>query len=126
MEWNRPSFPRQKRPPSRVRHLSRQLGSGSLRADEIDLRRLVSHKLTAEGATQTEDVTRAFKETNAEFLAAVENGRLIGMCSRHELSALHGGRYGFSLFARKPIRELLGCSLLDSLAAVELSTEETS
>jgi hypothetical protein len=54
------------------------------------------------------------------------SARLIGMCSRHELSALHGGRYGFSLFARKPIRELLGCSLLDSLAAVELSTEETS
>ena len=29
------------------------------------------------------------------------------MCSRHELSALLGGRYGFSLFARDPISKHL-------------------
>ena len=29
------------------------------------------------------------------------------MCSRHELSALLGGRYGFSLWARDPIRKHL-------------------
>jgi serine phosphatase RsbU (regulator of sigma subunit) len=56
---------------------------------------------------RTEDVARVFAGTNIEFLAVLEEGRLVGMCSRHELSALLGGRYGFSLFSRDPIRKYL-------------------
>ena len=84
-----------------------QLGRGFLRADEVDLRQLVSHGFTTEANTQTEDVARAFTQANVEFLAVLEQGRLVGMCSRHELSALLGGRYGFSLFARNPIQKHL-------------------
>ena len=84
-----------------------KLGQGFLRADEVDLRQLVSHSFSAEASTRTEDVARAFTGANVEFLAVLEEGRLAGMCSRHELSALLGGRYGFSLFARNPIRKHL-------------------
>ena len=37
----------------------------------------------------------------------LDGQRLLGMCSRQETAALLGGRYGFSLWARKPIGEHL-------------------
>jgi len=83
------------------------LDRGILKAEEIDLRRLVSHSVAAQASAKTEDVARIFSETNVEFLAVLEGSKLAGMCSRHELSALLGGRYGFSLFARDPISKHL-------------------
>jgi len=83
------------------------LDQGILKAEEIDLRRLVSHSVVAQASAKTEHVARTFSETNVEFLAVLEGGKLAGMCSRHELSALLGGRYGFSLFARDPISKHL-------------------
>src|SRR5205823_11473309 len=41
------------------------------------------------------------------FVAVLEGHRLLGTCSRQEIAALLGGRYGFSLWARKPIRDHL-------------------
>ena len=84
-----------------------ELGRGILKAEEIDLRKLVSHSIMAQAGAKTEDVAHTFSETSVEFLAVLEGGKLVGMCSRHELSALLGGRYGFSLFARDPIRKHL-------------------
>jgi sigma-B regulation protein RsbU (phosphoserine phosphatase) len=84
-----------------------QLGRGILKAEEIDLRELVGHSNTVEASTKTEDVARTFSQTNVEFLAVLESDKLAGMCSRHELSALLGGRYGFSLWARNPIQKHL-------------------
>ena len=84
-----------------------QLGRSILKAQEIDLREFVSHSTTKQADTKTEEVARAFSETNVEFLAVLEGSTLVGMCSRHELSALLGGRYGFSLWARDPIHKHL-------------------
>jgi serine phosphatase RsbU (regulator of sigma subunit) len=36
-------------------------------------------------------------------MAVLDGERLAGICSRHRLSELLGGRYGFALWARKPI-----------------------
>jgi serine phosphatase RsbU (regulator of sigma subunit) len=36
-------------------------------------------------------------------MAVLDGERLVGICSRHRLSELLGGRYGFALWARKPI-----------------------
>lgn len=76
-------------------------------AEEIDLRELVGHSATVEGSTKIEDVSRAFADAAVEFLAVVDGGTLIGMCSRRELGILLGSQYGFSLWARHPIREHL-------------------
>jgi len=90
-------------PPPAIAALDR----GILKAEEIDLRRLVSHSVVTQASAKTEYVARTFSETNVEFLAVLEGSKLAGMCSRHELSALLGGRYGFSLFARDPISKHL-------------------
>ena len=54
-----------------------------------------------------ESVSEIFKSGSANFLAVLDGERLLGMCSRQETAALLGGRYGFSLWARKAIREHL-------------------
>lgn len=50
-----------------------------------------------------EAVFEIFKSGIANFVAVLDGKRLLGMCSRQETAALLGGRYGFSLWARKPI-----------------------
>jgi serine phosphatase RsbU (regulator of sigma subunit) len=54
-----------------------------------------------------ESVSEIFKNGIANFVAVLEGECLLGMCSRQETATLLGGRYGFSLWARKPIGEHL-------------------
>src|SRR5207245_6948693 len=54
-----------------------------------------------------ESVSDIFKRQVVNFVAVLEGERLLGMCSRQETAKLLGGRYGFSLWARKPTREHL-------------------
>jgi serine phosphatase RsbU (regulator of sigma subunit) len=81
--------------------------NGPLRADDVDLRTLVSHRTAVQANDTVESVFAAFPKRNVEFIAVLGASRLVGLCSRHQISELLGGRYGFSLWARKPIGEHL-------------------
>jgi serine phosphatase RsbU (regulator of sigma subunit) len=74
-----------------------------VRAESIDLRLLISHRTAAQANASVESVADIFKNGSVNFAAVLERQRLLGMCSRQEIAALLGGRYGFSLWARKPI-----------------------
>ena len=74
-----------------------------VRAESIDLRALVSHRSATQSAVSMESVSEIFKSGIANFVAVLDGERLLGMCSRQETAGLLGGRYGFSLWARKPI-----------------------
>jgi serine phosphatase RsbU (regulator of sigma subunit) len=76
-------------------------------AESIDLRGLVSHRTATQSSASTESVSEIFNNGTANFVAVLEGERLLGMCSRQEIAALLGGRYGFSLWARKPIAQHL-------------------
>ncbi len=78
-----------------------------VRAEAIDLRALVSHRTATPASASVESVAEIFKNGSANFIAVLNGQRLLGMCSRQETAALLGGRYGFSLWARKPIRDHL-------------------
>jgi serine phosphatase RsbU (regulator of sigma subunit) len=78
-----------------------------LRPESIDLRALIGHRTAIQADASVESVSEIFKRGPANFVAVLDNERLLGMCSRQETAALLGGRYGFSLWARKPIREHL-------------------
>ena len=54
-----------------------------------------------------ETVFETFKNGTVNFVAVLDGERLLGMCSRQETAGLLGGRYGFSLWARKPIGQHL-------------------
>jgi phosphoserine phosphatase RsbU/P len=78
-----------------------------VRAESIDLRVLIGHRTATQAGASVESVADFFKTGSANFVAVLEDQRLLGMCSRQETAALLGGRYGFSLWARKPIRNHL-------------------
>jgi serine phosphatase RsbU (regulator of sigma subunit) len=78
-----------------------------VRAESIDLRVLVSHRSATQGSASVESVADMFKTGSANFVGVLDGERLLGMCSRQETAALLSGRYGFSLWARKPIRDHL-------------------
>src|SRR6478736_10273197 len=78
-----------------------------VRAESIDLRALISHRSATPASASVESVAEIFKSGTVNFVAALDGQRLLGMCSRQETAALLGGRYGFSLWARKPIAEHL-------------------
>ena len=75
----------------------------SMRAEEINLRSLISHSVAVQISDTTESVFARFAKSQTEFMAVLDGERLMGICSRHRLSELLGGRYGFALWARKPI-----------------------
>ena len=78
-----------------------------VRGESIDLRTLVSHRTATQSAASMESVSEIFKSGIANFVAVLGGERLLGMCSRQETAGLLGGRYGFSLWARKPIGQHL-------------------
>jgi len=78
-----------------------------VRAESIDLRTLIIHINATQAGASVESVAEIFKTSSVNFVAVLEGQRLLGMCSRQEIAALLGGRYGFSLWARKPIRDHL-------------------
>src|SRR5215813_6846488 len=78
-----------------------------VRAEAIDLRVLIGHRSATQASASVESVADIFKTGSVNFVAVLEGQRLLGMCSRQETAALLGGRYGFSLWARKPIRSHL-------------------
>ena len=78
-----------------------------LRAESIDLRVLIGHRTATQAGAAVESVAEIFKSGSVNFVAVLEEQRLLGMCSRREIAALLGGRYGFSLWARKAIRDHL-------------------
>ena len=78
-----------------------------VRAESIDLRALVSHRTATQSVASMESVSEIFKNGIENFVAVLDGERLLGMCSRQETAALLGGRYGFSLWARKPIGQHL-------------------
>src|SRR5215831_9946506 len=74
-----------------------------VRAESIDLRVLIGHRTATQATAPVESVADIFKTGSVNFVAVLDGQRLLGMCSRQEIAALLGGRYGFSLWARKPI-----------------------
>ncbi len=78
-----------------------------VRAESIDLHVLIGHRTATQDSASVESIADTFKTGSVNFVAVLEGQRLLGMCSRQETAALLGGRYGFSLWARKPIRNHL-------------------
>jgi serine phosphatase RsbU (regulator of sigma subunit) len=73
----------------------------------IRIRDLVGHREAVEGDTPLEAVHKRFAETGRDFMAVLDGARLTGVCARREIATQLGARFGFALFARRPVREHL-------------------
>jgi sigma-B regulation protein RsbU (phosphoserine phosphatase) len=71
------------------------------------LRTLVGHALAVAANERIESVFDTFRREPHEFMAVLAGEQVLGLCGRRQLGMLLGARYGFAVFARKPIREHL-------------------
>jgi serine phosphatase RsbU (regulator of sigma subunit) len=70
----------------------------------IDWRTLVGHSEAVQGEEPTDTAFERFREHKQEYMAVLDGRRPEGICARREIGMLLGGRYGYALFARKPVR----------------------
>jgi phosphoserine phosphatase RsbU/P len=81
-------------------------------AAPYDWQALVAHARAVEATQSTDIAFDRFKMHGQEFMAVVEKGRPVGICARREIGMLLGGRYGYALHARKPVRSCMSPGLL--------------
>jgi serine phosphatase RsbU (regulator of sigma subunit) len=70
--------------------------------DLVELRTLVSHDRSVPASTTAEELQAAFERWNVDFIAVLDAGRMLGLCSRRQLAQQLSSRYGFALNARQP------------------------
>jgi hypothetical protein len=80
----------------------------------IDLRSLIAHSEWVDADQNLGQVHQKLSDHKVDFAAVLDQGQLLGLCSCSEIGMLLGHRYGYSLFARNPIRN----HLLDSYLQV--------
>jgi serine phosphatase RsbU (regulator of sigma subunit) len=73
----------------------------------VDLHTLIAHSEWVEANQYLGQVYKKFDDYKVDFMAVLDQGRLIGMCSRAEIGMLLGHQYGHSLYARNPIHHHL-------------------
>ena len=81
--------------------------AGNAMEPSDDLLALVDGHLAIDADTPVEAVGQQFSGTDRDFAAVCRAGRVIGLCSRSQVRARLGGRYGFALHSRAPIGEHL-------------------
>ncbi len=70
-----------------------------------ELRDLISHNNWVQADQSLGLVFQVFTNHDFDFMAVQEGGAVLGLCSRRDVGMSLGSKYGFSLFASKPVRE---------------------
>lgn len=87
-------------------------GPASSSTDNFDWQTLVAHAEAVQATEPTETAFDRFKSHGQEFMAVLDGRRAVGICARREIGMLLGGRYGYALHARKPVRACMAPGLL--------------
>src|ERR1700749_2362420 len=87
----------------------------------VDLRTLVGHTTSVPAEMTIEAAQAEFTRAKVDFLAVIDQGTLLGVCAQRELTQALGSRFGFSIYARQPVRTLLMASPM----IVRIATEVT-
>src|SRR5271156_1486315 len=88
---------------------------------KVDWRTLIGHSEAVQATEPTDTAFERFRGHNCEYMAVLNGSRPLGLCAQRAIGMLLGGRYGYALFARKPVQgHILPASLSVS---VEMSVE---
>ncbi|MGF1451491.1 MAG: ATP-binding protein [Opitutales bacterium] len=79
----------------------------ALGVGDTTLDSLVHHSTCVQGRTTLEHVQEYFADHDHKFMAVLEGGRVIGMCSREQIANLLAQPYGYSLYTRQAVRDHL-------------------
>jgi serine phosphatase RsbU (regulator of sigma subunit) len=84
-----------------------QPAPGSPQELHVDLHELIDHRHFVRGDDHLDQVQHRFAGIGAAYMAVLDEGRVVGLCSRHEIAQQLGSQYGFALFGRSPVRDHL-------------------
>jgi len=84
----------------------------------VDLRGLVGHGFWVPADQTVGEVFETFSAHDFDFFGVRDGDAVLGICSKRDVGMLLGSKYGFSLFAPKPIRK----HLLPQATCVTLGT----
>ena len=73
----------------------------------IDYREIVGHKSCVWAEQTIGEVVQVFAHHDFDFMAVLDGNTVLGLCSKRDVGILLGSKYGFSLFANRPIRNHL-------------------
>ena len=73
----------------------------------IDYREIVGHRFCVRAEQSIGEVVQLFAHHDFNFMAVLDGTTVLGLCSKRDLGILLGCKYGFSLFANRPIRDHL-------------------
>ncbi len=90
--------------------------------DALDWRAFIGHSEAVQATEPTEVAFEKFRVHQKEYMAVLEDRTPVGICARREIGMLLGGRYGYALFARKPVRAHMPPSSLS--VSVEMSVAD--
>ncbi len=95
-----------------VSHVSSVAAPITDRDRSVSLADLVSHRHALDGNLPVEASQQRMDTLGIGFAAVIESGRLLGLCSRHELDTLLGlrGGIGNALYGRQPLSKHLCAS----------------
>lgn len=68
---------------------------------------LVDHREAVQAGESLDEVRHRFLDNDLEFMAVLDGDMAVGLCSCHDVGMQLGSQYGFSLYAKAPIRDCL-------------------
>ena len=80
--------------------------------ESTDLTQFVSHRYYLKVDSSVGDAGEVLQEQSLDYLAVVDQGRPVGICSRHDLSCLWANRFGHALYDRDRIVEHMKSDML--------------
>ena len=83
----------------------------------VDLAAMIGHRESVQTSDPLENVHKAFLKHQFEYMAVLEGKKLAGLCSRKQVAMILGGRFGFSMFSRR----LMGEMMLPSVTQVRVN-----
>ncbi len=87
----------------------------------VDLRTLTAHAEWIPSVATVEVAQTVLTRKNIDFVAVLDGPRLIGVCTRRDLTQQLGSRYGFALNARQPVSTFLARVVLKVTTATPIT-----
>lgn len=72
-------------------------------AQNSELLGMVAHRECVQANDALENVHKQFAKHDFEYMAVLDGERLVGLCARRQVGMMLGARFGFALYANKPV-----------------------
>jgi len=75
--------------------------------DNFTLRKMVAHSCAVPHTDSLESVLSYMRESDHKFVAVLDGGKVIGVCSSEQVTKALSARFGYAIYSKRPIRDFL-------------------